>query len=85
MYFPLTKASLAATRDAPPSQIRAEGPLAFAERLHTIGMRGESLQDLLREYASLRYAFAAPPLPAVRLFARAVAVLRVHAAAIATG
>jgi len=63
----------------------AEGPLAFAERLRSAGIRGDALQDLLRDYAGLRYACATPPPAAVRLFAHGVAALRVHAAASAAG
>jgi transglutaminase-like putative cysteine protease len=60
----------------------AEGPLAFSARLGAGALHSAELEALLHDYARLRYACELPPARAVRAFARGVAALRVHAAAI---
>jgi len=63
----------------------SEGPQTYAQRLSVAGLRSADLHALINAYVELRYACAAPAPEAVRLFARGVATLRVHAPASASG
>jgi transglutaminase-like putative cysteine protease len=55
----------------------SEGPVAFAGRLHRADGSMPAVDSLIRRYAGLRYAHAAPDAAAVREFAGAVRTLRV--------
>lgn len=56
-----------------------EGPIALRTRVGTLWPQQSDLAELLADYATLRYAFAAPPAGQVLAFERAIAALRLTA------